>query len=426
MANAYRDQNSVPTLIASSNVDGQTPVRVYADPVTHRLLVDTGGSSSGITSINGDTTAAQTLAVGTAGTDFAIADNGTGTHTFNLPTASHTNRGALSSADWDTFNGKQAAGNYITALTGDVTASGPGSAAATLATVNANVGSFTHASITVNAKGLITAASSGTVTSGTVTTVSVVSANGFAGTVANATTTPAITMSTTITGILKGDGTAISAATAGTDYVTASSTNTFTNKTYDTAGTGNSFSINGVAVTANTGTGAVARAAGPTFTTPTLGAATATSINGLAITTSTGTLTIPNGVTLTGPASSGTAATLGNTETFTGAKTFAKNVQTVTAMGAQALDGSLGNVFTRTLANSETFTQSNFSAGQCFIVEVTQGSGTSYTVTWFSGVTWVTSGATAPVQTTTSSGITTYGFRCTGTNTFLGYLVGTQ
>jgi len=54
---------------------------------------------------------------------------------------------------------------------------------------------------------------------GTVTSVSVVPANGFAGTVATATTTPAITMSTSITGVLKGNGTAISAASAGTDYV---------------------------------------------------------------------------------------------------------------------------------------------------------------------------------------------------------------
>lgn len=54
--------------------------------------------------------------------------------------------------------------------------------------------------------------------SGTVTTVSVVSANGFAGTVATATSTPAITLTTTVTGLLKGNGTAISAATAGTDY----------------------------------------------------------------------------------------------------------------------------------------------------------------------------------------------------------------
>src|ERR1041384_8127702 len=49
--------------------------------------------------------------------------------------------------------------------------------------------------------------------SGTVTSVSVESANGFAGTVANPTTTPAITLSTTVTGILQGNGTAISAAT---------------------------------------------------------------------------------------------------------------------------------------------------------------------------------------------------------------------
>lgn len=53
---------------------------------------------------------------------------------------------------------------------------------------------------------------------GTVTDVSVVTANGFAGTVANSTSTPAITISTTITGITKGDGTALSAAVAGTDY----------------------------------------------------------------------------------------------------------------------------------------------------------------------------------------------------------------
>jgi hypothetical protein len=60
--------------------------------------------------------------------------------------------------------------------------------------------------------------------SGTVTSASVVSANGFAGSVATATSTPAITLSTTVTGVLKGNGTSISAAsnTAGADYVNAS------------------------------------------------------------------------------------------------------------------------------------------------------------------------------------------------------------
>ena len=63
---------------------------------------------------------------------------------------------------------------------------------------------------------------------GTVTSVSVVSANGFAGTVATATSTPAITLTTTITGLLKGNGTAISAAVANTDYVPLSTVLTVT------------------------------------------------------------------------------------------------------------------------------------------------------------------------------------------------------
>jgi hypothetical protein len=63
--------------------------------------------------------------------------------------------------------------------------------------------------------------------SGTVTAVSVVSANGFAGTSSGG-ATPALTLSTTITGVLKGNATAISAATAGTDYVAPATATTFT------------------------------------------------------------------------------------------------------------------------------------------------------------------------------------------------------
>lgn len=45
MANAIHDQNFVPSLLAVSNADGITPVPVYADPVTHRLLVSTASQS---------------------------------------------------------------------------------------------------------------------------------------------------------------------------------------------------------------------------------------------------------------------------------------------------------------------------------------------------------------------------------------------
>jgi hypothetical protein len=58
-----------------------------------------------LTALNGLTAQVQNFATGTAGTDFGIS-SATSTHTFNLPTASATNRGALSSADWTTFNGK--------------------------------------------------------------------------------------------------------------------------------------------------------------------------------------------------------------------------------------------------------------------------------------------------------------------------------
>lgn len=56
-------------------------------------------------------------------------------NTLSITQSNTSTNGYLSSTDWNTFNGKQASGNYITALTGDVTASGPGSSAATVAKV---------------------------------------------------------------------------------------------------------------------------------------------------------------------------------------------------------------------------------------------------------------------------------------------------
>lgn len=73
-----------------------------------------------------------------AGTDGITVTSGTGAvigsgTSIAQHVSDSTHNGYLSSADWSTFNGKQAAGNYITATTGDVSSSGPGSAIATLA-----------------------------------------------------------------------------------------------------------------------------------------------------------------------------------------------------------------------------------------------------------------------------------------------------
>ena len=40
MSDAKRDNNRVPAILAVSNVDGETPVVLWASPSTHRLLAD--------------------------------------------------------------------------------------------------------------------------------------------------------------------------------------------------------------------------------------------------------------------------------------------------------------------------------------------------------------------------------------------------
>jgi hypothetical protein len=70
---------------------------------------------SGITSLNGLLPIVQSFATGTIGTDFNISSV-TATHTFNIPTASGTNRGALSPSDWTIFNNKQNALTFSSPL----------------------------------------------------------------------------------------------------------------------------------------------------------------------------------------------------------------------------------------------------------------------------------------------------------------------
>ena len=99
---AYGNHSWIRLLVTGTATTTYSAVKQFYIPTE---FLTTG---AGIANLNGLTASSQTFATGTSGTDFAIASS-TSTHTFNLPTASASNRGALSSADWSTFNAKQSA-----------------------------------------------------------------------------------------------------------------------------------------------------------------------------------------------------------------------------------------------------------------------------------------------------------------------------
>jgi hypothetical protein len=95
-------------------VTDRLAIRIYVNPDGRNITMHTEDNnfcevittfSTGLNALNGLTAQVQYFATGTSGTDFAI-NSVSDTHTFNLPTASATNRGALSSTDWTTFNSK--------------------------------------------------------------------------------------------------------------------------------------------------------------------------------------------------------------------------------------------------------------------------------------------------------------------------------
>jgi len=186
---------------------------------------------------------------------------------------------------------------------------------------------------------------------GTVTSVSVVSANGFAGTVATATTTPAITLTTSITGILKGNGTAISAVTIGSglsfDGTTLSATGGASGITIGTttitSGTNTRILYNNAGVVGEytlSGSGTVvAMQTSPSFVTPDINTATADSLQ--AGTTSSGLLILNNdGVTV---ASFGVGSAASTNIAFAGSVALGANNLTMTgslaATGARVTKG---------------------------------------------------------------------------------------
>jgi hypothetical protein len=194
------------------------------------------------------------------------------------------------------------------AITGDLAYTSPSfdgstnvTAAGTLATVNTNVGAFTNATLTVNGKGLITAASSGTAPVTSVTATSPVASTGG--------TTPVISMpaaTTSVSGYLtstdwttfnsKGSGTVTSVAA-----LTLGTTGTDLGSTVANGTTTPVITLN-VPTASATNRGALSSADWTTFNNK--GSGTVTSVGG------TGTV---NGITLTGTVTTSGNLTLGGT-----------------------------------------------------------------------------------------------------------------
>lgn len=248
------------------------------------------------------------------------------------------------------------------------------------------------------------------------------------GTAAGLSSTLAVTSggtgATTLTGVLKGNGTsAFTAATAGTDYLAPAAIGT-TVQAWDG-------DLDAIAAIAGT-TGLLKKTAANTWSLDT----TSYLSGSVSLTTGvTGTLPVTNGgtgitsfgtgiATFLGTPSSANLASAITDETGSGALVFGTNptitnyVEAVVAIGnsgtSKTIDLTSGTVQTVTLTGNCTFTMPTATAGKSFILIVVQDSTGSRTAT-FTSVKWP-SGTAPTITTTASTGRDILTFVSDGTN----------
>jgi len=363
MANAKRDDNYVPTLIAVSNADGTTPVTLYADPTTHRLLVSatagtfddlsdvviTSGAQGDVIYHNG--TNWVNLAAGTSG-QFLKTQGAGANPIWDTPTA-----GAAGSDTQVQFNdGGSAlggdAGMTYNKTTDTLTLAG-NLQAEDLLIEDSDASHY----LTITTTSNLTATRTLTLVPGDASRT--ITLAGDLNIAANFTTSGANALTLTTTG-----ATNVTLPTTGT-LATLAGTESLTNKTLDNTNTitlkdtlftlqddGDAtkqvnFQLSGI-TTGNTRTLTVPDASLTIVGLATSQALTNKTYEGLTITSSTGTLTITNGKTLsisntltlagtdstvmTFPSSSTTVAGLGIAQTFTALQTVSLAGNTIRAV----------------------------------------------------------------------------------------------
>ena len=136
ITNTAPDQTVVLTEGTGIDITGTYPSFTITNTLPDQTVILTQGSGITITGTYPSFTISAAAGTGTV-TSIGTTSPITGGTITTIGTIGITQSGAasdgyLSSGDWNIFNNKQPAGNYITALTGEATASGPGSVAITL------------------------------------------------------------------------------------------------------------------------------------------------------------------------------------------------------------------------------------------------------------------------------------------------------
>jgi len=98
------------------------------------------------------------------------------------------------------------------------------------------------------------------------------------------------------------------------------------------------------------------------------------------------------------------------------------NIESATDGSTVTFDLDTANTHTVTLAGNRELAISNEDAGQKFIINLVQDGSGSKTVTWFSTIKWA--GGSAPTLTTTANKADSFGFLCTGTDAYYGFVIG--